>query len=143
MGSAVFKTVGRRCARLRWVRLPSNPVPRLEIELFLPQMRRRAYVYVLQCSDGTLYTGIATDVRRRIAEHARRHGRGAKYLRGRGPLRLVFARTIGARSLALRIESRIKKLPKTRKEALITEGAGGRLRVKLSGASVGGRKQLA
>jgi putative endonuclease len=84
-------------------------------------------VYIVRCGDGTLYTGIATDVRRRIAEHARRDSRGAKYLRGRGPLRLVFARTIGARSLALRIESRIKKLPKARKEVLIAEGAGGRL----------------
>ena len=76
-------------------------------------------VYIVRCGDGTLYTGIATDVRRRIAEHRRRGGRGAKYLRGRGPLRLLFARAIGARSLALRLESRIKKLPKARKEALI------------------------
>ena len=77
------------------------------------------HVYIVRCRDGSLYTGIATDVRRRIAEHARRYGRGAKYLRGRGPLRLVFARVIGTRGLALRIESRIKKLPKARKEALI------------------------
>ena len=77
------------------------------------------FVYIVRCGDGTLYTGIATDVRRRIAEHARHDGRGAKYLRGRRPLRLVFVRAIGARGLALRIESRIKKLPKARKEALI------------------------
>jgi predicted GIY-YIG superfamily endonuclease len=76
-------------------------------------------VYIVRCGDGTLYTGIATDVRRRIAEHARRGRRGAKYLRGRGPLRLVFVRAIGERGRALRIESRIKKLPKARKEALI------------------------
>lgn len=84
-------------------------------------------VYIVRCGDRTLYTGIAKDVRRRIAQHGRRGGRGAKYLRGRGPLRLVFVRAIGARSLALRVESRIKKLPKARKEALIAAGAGVRL----------------
>ena len=85
-------------------------------------------VYMVRCGDGTLYTGIATDVRRRIGEHRRRDGRGAKYLRGRGPLRLVFVRAIGSRGLALRIESRIKKFPKARKEALIARGADGNLR---------------
>jgi putative endonuclease len=69
--------------------------------------------------DGALYTGIAIDVRRRIAEHAGERGRGAKSLRGRGPLRLVFQRVIGPRGLALRVEGRIKKLPKARKEELI------------------------
>lgn len=76
-------------------------------------------VYIVRCRDRTLYTGIATDVRRRVAEHARRGGRGAKYLRGRGPLRLVYARRIGSRGAALRAECRIKKLSKARKEALI------------------------
>ncbi len=85
-------------------------------------------VYIVRCGDGTLYTGIATDVRRRMGEHARRKGRGAKYLRGRGSLRLMFVRAIGARSHALRVESRIKRLPKSRKEALIAEGVEDRLR---------------
>jgi putative endonuclease len=84
-------------------------------------------VYIVRCGDGTLYTGIATDVRRRIGEHARRNGRGAKYLRGRAPLRLAFVRAVGARSQALRVESRIKRLPKSRKEALIAAGVEGRL----------------
>ena len=75
-------------------------------------------VYIVRCSDGTLYTGIASDVRRRIAEHAQNKGKGAKYLRGKGPLQLVFKRTIGLRGLALRVESQIKKLPKGRKEEL-------------------------
>ncbi len=95
----------------------------------------RWFVYIVRCGDGTLYTGIATDVRRRIAEHARHDGRGAKYLRGRGPLRLVFVRAIGARGLALRIESRIKKFPKAWKEALIAEGAEDLLRISLSKVS--------
>ena len=76
-------------------------------------------VYVVRRRDGALYTGISTDVRRRIAEHAAARGRGAKALRGRGPLRLVFQRTLGARGLALRVESAIKRLPKARKEQLI------------------------
>ena len=78
-------------------------------------------VYMVRCGDGTLYTGIATDVRRRVAEHTRRDGRGAKYLRGRGPLRLVFVMAVGGRSRALRIESRIKRFRKARKEALLSQ----------------------
>ncbi len=75
-------------------------------------------VYVVRCRDGALYTGISTNVRRRIAEHAQKRGKGAKFLRGRGPFRLVFQRTIGARGLALRVEGMIKKLPKARKGEL-------------------------
>lgn len=81
-------------------------------------------VYLVRCGDGTLYTGIATDVCRRIEEHRQGEGKGAKYLRGRGPLQLVFEKPVGQRGLALRVERRIKKLPKTHKEALIEqEGA--------------------
>ncbi len=77
-------------------------------------------IYILRCGDGTLYTGIATDVRRRVAEHALRSNRGAKYLRGRGPLRIVFVRSVRTRGTALRLESRIKKLSKARKEKLVS-----------------------
>lgn len=75
------------------------------------------YVYVLRCANGALYTGIATNITRRIAEH--RVGKGAKYLRGKGPLRLVFKKAVGDKGLALRVERRIKKLPKIRKETLV------------------------
>lgn len=68
-------------------------------------------VYLVQCRDGSIYTGIATDVKRRIAEHED-GTRGARYLRGKGPLQLVFARVIGDRSLATKLESRIKRLPR-------------------------------
>lgn len=74
-------------------------------------------VYLLRCSDGSLYTGIATDVSRRVAEH-KKGQKGAKYLRGRGPLELVFQQEIGDRSLATRIEHRVKRLPKEHKEDL-------------------------
>ena len=75
-------------------------------------------VYMLRCCDGTLYTGIATDVARRLAEHE--HGtRGSRYLRGRGPLQLVFQWEVDDRSLASRVEHRIKRLSRPEKERLI------------------------
>lgn len=76
-------------------------------------------VYVVRRSDGALYTGIATDVPRRLAEHEAGMGRGSKALRGRGPLTLVFAREVGERGLATRIEAGIKRLSKERKERWI------------------------
>jgi putative endonuclease len=78
-------------------------------------------VYVVRCRSGALYTGITTDVRRRISEHAQNGGRGAKYLRGKGPLRLVFVRAIGSKDLALRVESQFKKLRKVQKEELVEQ----------------------
>ncbi len=72
---------------------------------------------MLRCADGSIYTGIATDVSRRISEHED-GGKGAKYLRGRGPLELVFHREIGDRSLATKIERRVKRFPKEHKEDL-------------------------
>ncbi len=71
-------------------------------------------VYLVECRDGSLYTGITVDVARRLTEHER-GGKGAKYLRGKGPLKLVFQREIGDRSLASRLESRIKRLPRVEK----------------------------
>ena len=77
------------------------------------------YVYLLRCANGALYTGITTDVPRRLAEHREAKGKGAKYLRGQAPLHLVFKKAIGAKGLALSVERSIKNLPKARKEALI------------------------
>lgn len=75
-------------------------------------------MYVLRCGDGTLYTGIATDVARRMAEHER-GSRGSRYLRGRGPLQLVFQWEVEGRSLASRAEHRIKGLSRQEKERLL------------------------
>ena len=80
------------------------------------------HLYIVRCLDGSLYTGIATDVERRFAEH--QANTGAKYLRGRGPLDLVFKQRVGHRSRALKIERSIKRLPKQKKEALVNTGAG-------------------
>ena len=79
------------------------------------------YLYLVRCRDGSLYTGITTDVARRFAEHQENKGAGAKYLRGRGPPVLVFQRKLGSRSLALGVESKVKKLSKDRKEELIRD----------------------
>jgi putative endonuclease len=76
-------------------------------------------VYLLRCGDGTLYTGIATDVERRFAEHVA--GKGARYTRGRGPLTLLGARAVGNRSEALREEARIKTLDRARKLAAVPD----------------------
>ena len=71
-------------------------------------------VYLVRCRDGSLYTGIATDVARRLSEHED-GDKGSKYLRGKGPLKLVFQQEIGDRSLASKIENRIKRLKKAEK----------------------------
>lgn len=78
----------------------------------------RFAVYILRCGDNTYYTGIAADVERRVSEHAS-SPRGAKYLKGRGPLTLVYSETIGDRAAASRVEYRIKRLDRAQKEALI------------------------
>lgn len=75
------------------------------------------YVYMLRTRTGALYTGIATDVARRLAEHEMGK-RGAKALRGKGPLQLVMKRRVGAKPLALRVELAIKNLSKPEKELL-------------------------
>jgi len=77
------------------------------------------FIYMIRCVDGTLYTGVTTDVGRRYKEHASGGPKSAKYLRGRGPLVLVYQRLIGSRSEALIEERRVKRLPKYKKEALL------------------------
>lgn len=77
------------------------------------------YLYMVRCCDGSLYTGISTSVDRRFAQHQRQEDTGSKYLRGRGPLILVFGTRLGSRSLALKVESRVKKLSKVKKEKLV------------------------
>ncbi|EAM2852381.1 GIY-YIG nuclease family protein [Salmonella enterica] len=77
------------------------------------------YLYLIRTADNALYTGITTDVARRYRQH--QTGKGAKALRGKGELTLVFAAQVGDRSLALRIEYRIKQLTKRQKERLVTE----------------------
>ncbi len=76
------------------------------------------YVYILRCSDGTLYTGIAADLGTRIRLH--NEGRGAKYTRSRLPAMLLYFETAAGRGDALRREAQIKRL--SRKEKLCLAG---------------------
>ncbi len=86
-------------------------------------MKAEWSLYLVRCRKGSLYTGITTDVERRFEEHC--NGSGAKYLRGRGPLRLEFQCNIGNRSDALRFEHMVKRLDKAGKEALLSEAPDG------------------
>ncbi len=76
------------------------------------------YVYILECSDKTLYTGITTDLKRRLKEH-NASTQGAKYTRGRRPLQLVYSTKMLHKSAAQKEEYRIKKLSKAEKLNII------------------------
>jgi len=76
-------------------------------------------VYILQCSDRSLYTGISNDVSKRFETHQAGTSASAKYTKSRRPLMLVYQCEIGSRSEATKIEIKIKKLPKIKKEQLI------------------------
>ena len=76
-------------------------------------------MYLIRAGDGSLYAGVTTDVKRRLAEHEAGGRESARYLRGRGPLRLVFRKRIGSRNLALRVERRLKALSKDEKERIV------------------------
>ncbi len=75
------------------------------------------HLYLVRCADGSLYTGISTDVQRRFDAH--QNNRGARRLRGRGPLQLVFSQAVGDRGEAQRVEYQVKKLSRVQKERLI------------------------
>ena len=74
---------------------------------------QRYWVYILRCSDGSLYTGATTDVERRILRHSA--GRASKYTRSRLPVTLAYLEEVASRGQALRRESAIKKLSRTQK----------------------------
>jgi putative endonuclease len=77
------------------------------------------FLYIIRCGDNTLYTGITTDVKRRLAEHRGKCGKGARYPLGRAPLVLVYTKKVGTRSQALKMEYGVKRLRKEEKEKLI------------------------
>lgn len=76
------------------------------------------YLYILECADKTLYTGITTDLKRRIAEHNDTR-LGAKYTSSRQPVKLAYSKKFKNRSAASKEEARIKKLKKPQKSELI------------------------
>ena len=79
------------------------------------------YVYILRCSDNTLYTGYTIDLKARVAVH--NAGRGAKYTRGRLPVALVYSKRFRLIGRALSHEYALKQLTRARKEALIASRA--------------------
>jgi len=87
----------------------------------MPSSNAKWFIYMIRCHGGQLYTGITTDVERRFGEH--QQGKGAKFLRGKQPLQLVFSEKIGNRSEALKMELTVKKLRRSEKELLIQQGA--------------------
>ena len=77
------------------------------------------YTYTMRCEDGSLYTGITTDIERRFKEHQGKLSGGAKYTKGRIPIKVEIVWQSDNRSLASKLEYRIKKLSKVDKETLI------------------------
>ncbi|MGZ9896799.1 GIY-YIG nuclease family protein [Shewanella gaetbuli] len=77
------------------------------------------YLYMIKCANGHLYTGITTDVTRRFAEHQSSGAKAAKYLKGKGPLTLVYQETLICRSSATKRELAVKKMPRHKKLQLI------------------------
>ena len=84
------------------------------------------YLYIIRCSDNSLYTGITIDVARRFEEHCGKGTAGAKYLKSRRPLKLVFQAKIGNRVLAMKVERKVKGLAPDKKKELIS----GKLKIK-------------
>ncbi|MCX5796450.1 MAG: GIY-YIG nuclease family protein [Elusimicrobia bacterium] len=90
-----------------------------------PDAGRGWSVYMVRCGDGSLYTGVAKGVERRVAKH--NSGRGAAYTRTRRPVRLLYREDGLTRSEALVREAGIKSMPKPKKELLVGRGRRGRL----------------
>lgn len=91
--------------------VPSKPKRKKPVSLW--------YVYMVRCADGSLYTGITTEVTRRVAEHI--GPKAAKYTRARQPVVLVYKEMTKTRSTAAVREAALKKLPRTAKETLILD----------------------
>ncbi|MGQ0672455.1 MAG: GIY-YIG nuclease family protein [Hyphomicrobium sp.] len=84
------------------------------------------WLYIVECADGTLYTGIATDVPRRLAQHNGVKPKGARYTSARRPVTLVFEASFATRSAASKEEARIKRLSRSEKQHFIMVSGRGR-----------------
>jgi putative endonuclease len=88
-------------------------------------VKKRWHVYMVRCADGTLYTGVAVDVQRRVDEHNGARKLGARYTRARRPVKLVYQEKAASRSAACKREYRIKQLNRREKIALIAAASTG------------------
>lgn len=77
------------------------------------------YIYMIRCDDGSLYTGITTDVKRRFEEHREKQQKGAKYTRFHNVIKIEAVWQVTTRREASKVEYRLKKLSKTKKEELV------------------------
>uniref|UniRef100_UPI0040489CA3 GIY-YIG nuclease family protein n=1 Tax=Shewanella baltica TaxID=62322 RepID=UPI0040489CA3 len=98
-----------------------NPVPLNPAPLKPTPIKSSSlwYLYVVRCANGHLYTGVTTNVARRFSEHQSGGIKSAKYLRGKGPLTLMYQELVGSHGDALRREIAVKKLSRSQKLALI------------------------
>lgn len=87
--------------------------------LVVKQATSEWFLYMVRTKQQHLYTGVTTDVARRFAEHQQGGVKGAKALRGKGPLQLVYQQCLASKQQAMRLEYAIKKLPKAAKERLV------------------------
>ena len=122
----VTKTVTKTATKVKEVvkKLPKKVLKKVEKKTAEkePAVASEWFLYMVECADGRVYTGITTDVSRRFAEHSEGGIKGAKALRGKGPLKLVFQQQMLNRSTASIAESAIKKLSKQQKLLLIAKG---------------------
>ncbi len=98
-----------------------NPVPLNPAPLKPTPIKSSSlwYLYLVRCANGHLYTGVTTDVARRFSEHQSGGIKSAKYLRGKGPLTLMYQEQVGRHGDALRREIAVKKLSRAQKLVLI------------------------
>lgn len=82
-------------------------------------MSQTHYVYIIECKDGTWYTGYTNNVEKRLDMH--NEGKGAKYTRGRGPVQLVWQEAFGSKTDALKQEYALKRLTRSKKEQYVME----------------------
>ena len=79
-------------------------------------------IYMLRCADNSLYTGVTTDIERRLSEHNESKQKGAKYTRARRPVELVYTEDVDSRAQACQREAQIKALSRKQKLHLIEQG---------------------
>jgi len=84
---------------------------------------KRTYVYILECSDKTLYTGSTRNIEKRIRDHNSNKA-GAKYTRGRRPVKVIYVEVCSTSSIALKRETEIKKLSRAQKLLLVSKSKG-------------------
>ncbi len=79
------------------------------------------FIYVLRCSDNSLYCGITNNLEKRLQDHNKGLSKSAKYTRAKRPVKLVYSEKYDTKSAALKREYEIKQMPKDKKEALIAQ----------------------